>query len=216
MKYEFQRNRLKCLLVLVLLIPAWTYAKPPSRDLIIFGDSLSDAGNFFTALGEFVQAPFEPIPDAPYATGGHHFSNGRTWVQQLARTLHTPTSSGPALAVSGAFTNYAFGRARARMNAPVFPLYDLGQQVTRFMDDFGGVAPATATYVVFIGSNDVRDALEALADDPGQMPFSGGLPVALEASLEPHRDELASLGCPLVGELDLVRTVKGRGGYDHR
>jgi phospholipase/lecithinase/hemolysin len=134
--------------------------------MTIFGDSQSDSGNYFEATEEFVLPPFEPIPEAPYAIGGAHFSNGRTWIEQLAAALHTPVSANPAQRVPGVFTNYAFGRARARADAPSFPLFDLSSQVGLFLTDFGGAAPSEDLYVLWIGSNDVRDALVALATDP--------------------------------------------------
>jgi outer membrane lipase/esterase len=64
------------------------------------------------------------------------------------------------------FTNYSVGRARARANAPVFPFFDLSAQVNAFFADFGGNAPSDAAYVIWIGSNDARDALAALQTDP--------------------------------------------------
>ena len=145
-------------------VPAW--ADGPGQRLVIFGDSLSDPGNYFIAFGQTSQPPFAPIPDAPYDRGGHHFTNGKTWAEQLARALDTPQSGGPALANPGEFTNYAVGRARARPNAPVFPAYDLSSQVGLFLADFHGRAPATATYIVWIGANDLDDALNMLASDP--------------------------------------------------
>ena len=133
--------------------------------LVFFGDSLSDPGNYFIAFGTVSRAPFEPIPVAPYAIGGHHFSNGATWAEQLAWELRWPTSGGPALQMPGVFTNYAVGRARARAGAPVFALYDLSTQVNRFMSDFGGHASADNVYALWIGANDLSDALSALATD---------------------------------------------------
>ena len=153
-------------LLLRCLSPTGALAAKPAWELITFGDSLSDSGNFFAETREVVKAPFEPVPGAPYAIGGHHFSNGRTWIEQLAAELHTPTSGRPATRSPGVFTNYAFGRARARANAPGFPLFDLGTQVNLFFADSGGNAPSDATYVVWVGSNDVRDALGALSVDP--------------------------------------------------
>lgn len=51
--------------------------------IITFGDSGSDPGNYFQLFGEQEIQPFEPdnIPSAPYAVGGHHFSNGETWIE---------------------------------------------------------------------------------------------------------------------------------------
>ena len=154
-------------LILGLMAPTLLPAQPQSQELFFFGDSLSDPGNFFTELGEFVVQPFEPIPGAPYAIGGHHFSNGRTWAEQLAARLHAPRSGQPASRSPGLFTNYAVGRSRARADAPVFPRFDLSTQVNFFFADFGGNAPPEATYVVWSGSNDLRDACGALAADPG-------------------------------------------------
>jgi phospholipase/lecithinase/hemolysin len=165
-KWIVRRSLVKGILILGLMAPTLLPAQPPSQELFFFGDSLSDAGNFFTELGEFVVQPFEPIPDAPYAIGGHHFSNGRTWAEQLATLLHSPLSGRPASRSPGLFTNYAVGRSRARAGAPVFPLFDLSTQVNLFFADFGGNAPPEATYVVWSGSNDLRDAFAALALDP--------------------------------------------------
>ena len=50
--------------------------------LFVFGDSLSDPGNRFAVTGETAHPPFVPVPDSAYGVGGHHFSNGRTWVER--------------------------------------------------------------------------------------------------------------------------------------
>jgi hypothetical protein len=52
--------------------------------LVFFGDSLPDPGNYFVAFGTIAKPPFVPIPDAPYAIGGHHCGNGATSAEQLA------------------------------------------------------------------------------------------------------------------------------------
>jgi phospholipase/lecithinase/hemolysin len=153
-----------CLLVLSLA-PASVRAYQP-KDLVFFGDSLSDPGNHYIAFGEVSRPPYQPVPIYPYAIGGHHFSNGPTWAEDLAEERDTPASGQPALREPGVFTNYAVGRARARPNAAVFPDFDLGTQVRAFLTDFGGQAPADRTYVVWIGANDLFDALEALQSDP--------------------------------------------------
>src|SRR5262245_61115924 len=123
---------------------AWAFER-----LVIFGDSLSDPGNHFIAFGTTSRQPFEPIPEASYAIGGHHFSNGATWVEQLTETLNQPTSGKPALRVPGKFTNYAVGRARARFDPfDPFPFYDLRTQVSLFLSDFGGHASSTTNLYV--------------------------------------------------------------------
>jgi len=136
-------------------------AKPFDR-LVIFGDSLTDPGNAFVITRQISHRPYELIPDAPYARGGLHFSNGETWVEQFAKRLRVGRSAGPAMQVRGVFTNYAVGGARARAGAS----FDLSSQALLALEDFGGALPADALYVVHIGGNDLRDALEALASDP--------------------------------------------------
>nr|UXE45302.1 phosphatidylcholine-sterol acyltransferase [uncultured bacterium] len=136
-----------------------------SRGIVFFGDSLTDSGNHYIAFGQVTRPPYQPVPIYPYAMGGHHFSNGPTWAEDLADELDTPVSGKPALREPGVFTNYAVGRARARPAAPVFPDFDLGTQVGAFLTDFGGQAPANRTYVIWIGANDLFDALEALQVD---------------------------------------------------
>ncbi len=160
------RRSILALLVLASLVFAPAAFAGDVAGLVYFGDSLSDPGNYFIAFRTVSRPPFEPIPDAPYAIGGFHFSNGATWAEQLARELRRPVSGEPALAVPGVFTNYAVGRARARAGAPVFPDYDLHAQVNRFLADFGGHAAPENVYAIWIGANDLDDALNALATDP--------------------------------------------------
>ena len=161
--YSTSRRLTACVGLLLLLLPSVAAAQGRQR-FVVFGDSLSDAGNFFADTGEAVHIPVEPIPSAPYAIGGHHFSNGATWIEQLATRAHANPSANPSVVNPGRFTNYAFGRARARAGAASFPLHDLGTQVGRFLSDFGNAAPPDATYVIWIGTNDARDAFAAAGD----------------------------------------------------
>ncbi len=156
-------------LVILALILSAMASIPASagQQLVIFGDSLSDPGNYFLAFGQTSTAPFAPIPDAPYDIGpGHHFSDGRTWAERLAFALGSAESGMPALAHPGEFTNYAVGRARARPNAATFAAYDLSTQVALYLGDFHGQARGGAMHVIWIGANDLDDALGALATDP--------------------------------------------------
>lgn len=145
------------LTVLGLLDPV--QADDKTSSLVVFGDSLSDPGNAWILTRAQSKAPFDLIPSAAYAIGGHHFTNGRTWVEQLAHEFDT--RAGPAFRFSGQ-TNYAVGGARAR---PVGST-DLEAQVGLHLSLSAGLADGDALYVVVIGGNDVRDAIEAFAVDP--------------------------------------------------
>lgn len=175
------------LATLVLVCASLAHAQGCQNKLVVFGDSLSDPGNFYAAIGTTSKAPFSLIPDAPYAIGGHHFSNGRTWAEQLAESLSSPTSGMAALANPGQFTNYAVGGARARPDASPTP-YDLTTEVARFLADFGGRACPDAVYVVWIGGDDLRDALVAL-------PVSGpaGAAAIISAAVTSIGDNIAAL-----------------------
>lgn len=176
-------------LMLVMLAPRWAVADGPFGRLVTFGDSLSDSGNAFVLIGQVSVAPFALIPDAPYARGGLHFSNGETWVEQLAKSLQLNASAGPALRAPGVFSNYAVGGARARPGGQV----DLTTEVGLFLVDVGNRAPGDALYVVFIGGNDVRDALGALAMDPSGG-ASGTILVQAVTAIADNITLLASIG----------------------
>lgn len=152
------------LLALTFLAPAGpAQADSPHERFVVFGDSLSDPGNAFALLRKVEVPPFDNlIPDAPYARGALHFSNGLTWVEQLSLRVRAVPTAGPALFLPTALSNYAVGSARARASGPV----DLSAQVRLFLDHFSGNGPAGALYVIWAGGNDVRDALQALALDP--------------------------------------------------
>ena len=159
----------KLLLPAVLaLASAQALAGPPR--FVVFGDSLSDPGNDFVVTRDLSIPPFTSlIPDAPYARGAFHFSNGPTWVEQLSLIDHALPSAGPALLLPIVLSNYAVGGARARSVGA----YDLPTQIGLFLKDFHGRAPADATYIVFIGGDDIRDALEAFFADPSGATSSG-------------------------------------------
>jgi outer membrane lipase/esterase len=130
---------------------------------VVFGDSLSDPGNDYVLFGQTVKAPFVPLPPAPYSIGGHHFSNGMTWAEQLANTIGSPASGAPAQ-LNPLFTNYAFGGARARPNGPE-PELDLTTQISLFTGTFKQACP-NATYILWIGGFDLLDSLLTLSEDP--------------------------------------------------
>jgi phospholipase/lecithinase/hemolysin len=164
-QYRVRPAALACL-VLALGVPDLAAAERPYERIIVFGTSLSDSGNAFALRGgtntppDYVVDPFL-VPSAPYARGGHHFSDGATWVEQFARSIGLAGSVSPAFrASSERATNYAVGAARAYSDGRNVNLSD---QVNAFLQDFDGVAPSGALYVIEFGGNDVRDALVAFS-----------------------------------------------------
>ncbi|BAK77113.1 GDSL-like lipase/acylhydrolase [Pseudogulbenkiania sp. NH8B] len=169
MKKEFAGKwRVVGWLVLLLLAPGWVAAQVTFDRIVVFGTSLSDPGNVFALTGQENTPPYNKldpsdpflIPSAPYARGGHHFSDGATWIEQFAESHALAANTRPAFRASNDHaSNYAVGGARARNAGEL----SLSAQVSRFLTDFGGAAPAGGLYVVEAGSNDVRDAFVALA-----------------------------------------------------
>ena len=158
-----EKHRFLGLLVLVLLLlPQIVAAQTSFNRMVVFGDSLSDPGNVFALKGWVNTPPFVydnplAIPDKPYAVGGHHFSNGATWVEQLARSFHMSGTTKPAFGdAEWEASNYAVGGAGA-YHRPGY--LNLSDQVDTFLARTGGVAPDDALYVVEFGANDIRDAL---------------------------------------------------------
>ena len=165
---------------LALLVAPWASAQLAFNRLVVFGDSLSDPGNAFVLLGATNTPPDWSVdaflvPDRPYARGGQHFSNGATWVEQMARPLGLANSVRPAFRSASGATNFAIGGARARADGSGT---DLASQVQAFLNAAGNAAPADALYVVEIGGNDLRDALLAFV----QTLQSGGTPAQAQAA----------------------------------
>lgn len=153
-------------------------AKNQEIDRVVsFGASLSDTGNAFIWLSDPANQdcgvslnvppydklddliPDAPIPNGPYATGGHHFTNGATWLEGLARYLGLVGNSRPAFQnVGQKASNYAVGGARAVADYPC--RFNLDAQVQAYLNDFPQTSPDTLV-TIEIGANDVRDALIA-------------------------------------------------------
>lgn len=139
------RCRSVSLLVIILVaLSGWslqTSAAATYSDMFVFGDSLSETGNFEAiGIGGLVYP-------APYATG--RFSNGPVWVEHLAGNLGLSVS---ASAAGG--NNYAWGGARTGGQPGPLPPFDLGVQALAYLVGTGGVADPDALYVVWGGGND--------------------------------------------------------------
>lgn len=111
-----------------------TLAEQPKFGRIVsFGASLSDTGNAFIFLSKPENSgcgvslnvpPYDSLdifktPDGTYAKGGHHFTNGATWLEGLARYLALSGNVRPAFQNTGIkASNYAVGGARAIADYP--------------------------------------------------------------------------------------------------
>ncbi len=108
-------------------------------DVYIFGDSLSDTGNFYSLTQN--QIPVSP----PYYNG--RLSNGPLWIEYLQQDLGITPNPAYNFALAGATTGSTNTTSPL---LPQLPLYGLQQQVNNFST---GVDP-NALYIVWAGSND--------------------------------------------------------------
>lgn len=182
MRASILSNRLTRLAssVALALVSCAALAQPPKIDrLVFFGASLTDAGNSFIWLSQPANRicgvaqslpPYDAlddlkIPDGPYAKGGHHFTNGATWAEGMARYLALAGNARPAFANPGQkASNYAVGGART---VDYYCRFNLPSQISAYVADFPQTT-AAAWIAMEIGGNDVRDALAAAAqgEDP--------------------------------------------------
>ncbi len=184
---RFTRWTLMGCLVLVLAAPQWAAAQSRFTGIVVFGTSLSDSGNAFALNGSASTPPdylLNPllIPSAPYARGGHHFSNGATWIEQYARSLGVGGSVRPAFGGSSRqHTNFAVGAARAYNDGINFNLI---RQVDAFLERSGGDADPQALYVIEMGSNDIRDAFQIYAMGGNGGPILGAALASIAANIQ--------------------------------
>ncbi len=135
--------------------------------IFAFGDSLSDAGNI-----SILDGGTDPV-SPPYFDG--HFSNGRTWVEDLSRMLGLGALK-PSLAGGH---DFAYGGAQTGPTAieGVNPGDLLGQVATYAAFHRG--PEAGALYTIDIGGNDIINALGEL--EAGKISLSVVSSVVAEA-----------------------------------
>lgn len=172
------------ILVLCLVFPFQSYSQDINIDRVVaFGGSLTDTGNAFVLLSNPSAFDFDDdcelgtpanvppydalddlfIPDGTYARGGHHVTNGHTWIEQLASGEGLSGNARPALRNPGTkASNYSAGGARAND----YPCrYNLSNQLAAYLDDFP-LTSEDVLVVIELGGNDVRDAFAGLPADP--------------------------------------------------
>ncbi len=112
-------------------------------EMHVFGDSLSETGNFFILTqGEW--------PPAPLYDAGR-FSNGPVWVEHLALALGEPV---PTPSFSGGTNNSVNGSRAAGVSIP-YGTPDLEEQVSYYLATCNGVADADDIFVIWAGANDI-------------------------------------------------------------
>ncbi len=121
--------------------------------LTVFGDSLVDAGNIFTATGG-------AIPSAANGYFNGRFTNGYDYTDLLSIELF----GAPTVASLQGGTNFAFGAARASNTNPQVP--DFGEQLGLYAGYLaaGNEVDRNGLYILNFGGNDLFNAPDDPAD----------------------------------------------------
>jgi len=132
------------------------YAKN-TKELVVFGDSLSDTGNLYYVATELRDGPVIPY-DPPYWEG--RFSNGLVWVEYLADLMDVER---PTPSIDGG-TNYAWGGAQTGDGfSSVDPrALNIEEQIKSFLDvDY---PKDNQLFILWAGANDFFKGLEPLLE----------------------------------------------------
>ncbi|MBV8274989.1 MAG: SGNH/GDSL hydrolase family protein [Verrucomicrobia bacterium] len=124
---------LRALFPVILLTSSIASAFELSKvhNLVVFGDSLSDNGNTYAAVG---------IPKSPYYKG--RWTNGYNWVDYFTRIAGLPPAT--AFLETGG-TNFAVGGSTSEL---------LGAQILVYLATVGGKPDPADLFVIWIGGND--------------------------------------------------------------
>ncbi|MCP6758694.1 MAG: SGNH/GDSL hydrolase family protein [Fischerella sp. CENA71] len=141
-------------LLLSFVSPLKSLAATKISKIYVFGDSLSDAGNFYNASKSYIP------PSPPYYKG--RLSNGKVWVEYLGDELGlSPTlftdlkNSIPSEGINYAFAGSSSGLGNATVPKSLLPGV-LGQVglFTRYLRESNQQADPDALYIIWGGGND--------------------------------------------------------------
>lgn len=158
-KTSFHSCKLWILSLLTLLLSAYTVHAADYSRMVVFGDSLSDQGNFNRIV------PSEPV----------QWSNGDVWINYLARDLAIPNANITNHAYGGAMTSShivalqlaADNDATNDAQIPTFQALGMAERISAYAASSPDVRSDETLFVLWIGGNDMASYFErAQAGDP--------------------------------------------------
>lgn len=146
----------KFLISLILFIFCSSLYAGTIKDIVIFGDSLSDDGNLYQVLRILPKSP-------PYYQG--RFSNGPTWAEYVGQYFYRKSFVG--------YANYAYGGATAIWHSPVNDSFISPMLLEEEIDGYLArnllKDKSKTLFAIWIGANDYlydrSDNIEKLTDD---------------------------------------------------
>jgi phospholipase/lecithinase/hemolysin len=112
------------------------------KNIVVFGDSLSDNGNLY----EYMQHKLPASP--PYYKG--RFSNGPIWVEYLINQYYPHNGANHLL-------DYAFGGAEIAEDSTNEPLFTLKREIDSYLLAHQERADAQSLFIIWIGANNYLD-----------------------------------------------------------
>jgi thermolabile hemolysin len=178
------------LIIAASLVPVRAIAATFGQ-LVVYGDSLSDVGRFYTASGNTIP------PSPPYDRG--RFSNGLVWVEYLATKLGIPNNPS---------TNFAVGNAKtdSHPQAPAPGFIGIKQQI----DNDNSSVKSDTLYVIWGGANDYLD----LVNPSTPSSTVGKLTTQIATLIGRGAKNILVPNLPNLGQLPSTRTSPASGLLD--
>ena len=156
-------------------------------NIVVFGDSLSDTGNFY----EFSDHQFPTSP--PYYEG--HFSNGLIWVERLMESYFPTTPEFSPI------ENYAFGGAAVALKEDEKQV-SLQQEITHYLRDHHEMAEESSLFVVWIGGNNYLGKFDDA--DKAVAAVNTGIVESLKRLVEKGAKHIMVINLPDLGKSPLA------------
>ncbi|WP_373546853.1 SGNH/GDSL hydrolase family protein, partial [Chamaesiphon sp.] len=184
------------LIIAASLVPVRAIAATFGQ-LVVYGDSLSDVGRFFTA-STALNNPFPPSP--PYDRG--RFSNGPVWVEYLATKLGIPNDPS---------TNFAVGNAKTDSHPQASTPGFIG--IKQQIDSDNSIVKSDTLYVIWGGANDYLEPVNpANPADPSVI--VGNLTAQIGTLIGRGAKNILVPNLPNLGQLPSTRTLPASGLLD--
>lgn len=175
-------------LTLIALFFSGLVAATPLKNIVIFGDSLSDNGNLY----EYMQHKLPQSP--PYYEG--RFTNGPVWVERLAEAYFPGD-------IKNHLLDYAFGGAGISDDADEQVLFTLKREIDSYLVAHEDKAAADSLFIVWIGANNylgVPDNVEQTLRD-----VNAGITHSLARLADAGAKHILVLNLPDLGKTPVAR-----------
>lgn len=177
------------LITLLALLFSGFVSAAPLKNIVVFGDSLSDNGNLY----EYMERKLPESP--PYYEG--RFTNGPVWVEKLAE-LYFPKDG------KGRLLDYAFGGAGVSNDSEDDGiLFTLKREIDSYLLAHQDKADENSLFIVWIGANNYLGIPENA--DKTVTEVNAGIKHGLERLAKAGAKHVLVLNLPDLGKIPVAR-----------